>query len=97
MRSGYPAGRPARAAVANSTTPDAEGQTGQAGEQAAYERDDDAAMDSTLDLAMYDGKVVFVELRDGSELAGPAAMVGDRLDIFGRLVSAGDVLSIETL
>ena len=54
-------------------------------------------MDSTLDLAMYDGKVVFVELRDGSELAGPAAMVGDRLDIFGRLVSAGDVLSIETL
>lgn len=54
-------------------------------------------MDSLVDLTTYDGKVVFVELRDGSELAGPAFAVGDRLDVFGRLVSAGDVLSIETL
>lgn len=50
-----------------------------------------------VDLTRYDGKVVFVELRDGSELAGPASVVGDRLDVFGRLVAAGDVISIETL
>ena len=54
-------------------------------------------MDSTVDFTTYDGKVVFVELHDGSELAGPASVVGDRLDVFGRLVSAGDVRSIETL
>ena len=54
-------------------------------------------MDGELDLTAYDGKVVFVELTDGSELAGPASVVGDRLDVFGRLVSLRDVVSIETL
>ena len=54
-------------------------------------------MDFTINLAAYDGKVVFVELRDGSELAGPASVVGDQLDVFGRLVSYHDVESIETL
>lgn len=50
-----------------------------------------------IDLSTYDGKVVFVELQDGSELAGPASIVGDKLDVFGRLVAAGDVISIEAL
>jgi hypothetical protein len=54
-------------------------------------------MDHTVDLTSYDGKVVFAELRDGSELAGPASVVGDRLDIFGRVVAAADVVSIEAL
>jgi hypothetical protein len=78
-------------------TPDAEGQIGQAGEHAGRGPADDAVMTEALDLTAYDGKVVFVELRDGSELAGPASVVGDRLDIFGRLVSVGDVVSIEAL
>ncbi|MEP7055294.1 MAG: hypothetical protein ABI912_08615 [Actinomycetota bacterium] len=54
-------------------------------------------MKPVLDLTVYDGKVVFVELHDGSELAGPASVVGDRLDVFGRLVSVGEVVSIEAL
>lgn len=54
-------------------------------------------MEHTVDLTTYDGKVVFVELADGSELAGPASVVGDRLDVFGRLVSAGEVVAIEAL
>jgi hypothetical protein len=54
-------------------------------------------MNVTVDLTYYDGKVVYAELRDGSELAGPARVIGDRLDIFGRVVSAADVVTIEAL
>jgi hypothetical protein len=54
-------------------------------------------MDVKIDLTYYDGKVVYAELRDGSELAGPAQVIGDRLNIFGRVVRAEDVVSIETL
>jgi hypothetical protein len=59
--------------------------------------DDDGDMNVTVDLTYYDGKVVYAELRDGSELAGPAQVIGDRLDIFGRIVSASEVVSIEAL
>jgi len=54
-------------------------------------------MDLSIDLTTFDGKIVFVELLDGSELAGPASVVGDRLDVFGHLISAGEVVSIEAL
>ncbi|MEO6712537.1 MAG: hypothetical protein ABIM89_03800 [Mycobacteriales bacterium] len=54
-------------------------------------------MDTRIDLTAFDGLVVFVELEDGSELAGPASAVGDKLDVFGRLVSAQEVVSIEAL
>ncbi len=59
--------------------------------------DDDGDMDVTADLTRYDGKVVYAELRDGSELAGPASVIGDRLNIFGRVVSASEVVTIEAL
>jgi hypothetical protein len=78
-------------------TPDASGQTARPAEHLAVFRDDDAGMDSMIDLRSYDGKVVFVELLDGSELAGPAALVGDKLDVFGRMVAAAEVVSIEAL
>lgn len=78
-------------------TPDASRKTGRAGERARGNPDDDPGMDITIDLTAFDGKVVFVELRDGSELAGPASVVGNQLDVFGRLVSSKDVVSIETL
>jgi hypothetical protein len=52
---------------------------------------------SPIDLTQYDGKVVFVELKDGDEVAGPAQLVGDRLDVFGRLVAAGEVVTIDVL
>ena len=54
-------------------------------------------MKNVADLTAYDGLVVFVELSDGSELAGPASLVGDRLDVFGRIVRAADVVAIEAL
>jgi hypothetical protein len=54
-------------------------------------------MNGLLDLRSYDGKVVFVELRDGTELAGPAHAVGDGLDVFGQVIKADDVLSIDEL
>ena len=61
------------------------------------QRDDDAHMKNVADLTAYDGLVVFVELSDGSELAGPASVVGDRLDVFGRIVRAAEVVAIEAL
>ena len=57
----------------------------------------DLDMNGVLDLRSYDGKIVFVELRDGTELAGPAQVVGDRLDVFGQLIQAADVISIDEL
>jgi hypothetical protein len=52
---------------------------------------------SPIDLTQYDGKIVFVELTSGDEVAGPAQLVGDRLDVFGRLVGAADVVTIDVL
>jgi hypothetical protein len=54
-------------------------------------------MTSPIDLTEYDGKIVFVELTSGDEVAGPAQLVGDRLDVFGRLVGAADVVTIDVL
>lgn len=54
-------------------------------------------MNGVLHLETYDGKIVFVELRDGTELAGPARAVGDRLDVFGRTITADEVVAIDEL
>jgi hypothetical protein len=54
-------------------------------------------MNGVLDLRSYDGKIVFVELQDGTELAGPAHAVGADLDVFGQRVRPDDVLSIDEL